>query len=384
MGEKGYKAFKEGMVCKGGKKYKENTTYEENGKDLCESMHYCENPFDVLDYYPLVNKNGDFSEFAEVEALGNVLKKNNKSASNKLHIGTKLSFKNFIKTCIDFTLEKTKIDQKTATIVGINTIDDSVQISSSEDDEQISSSGNLTQIGSSGNYVQINSSGEYAQIGSSGDFAKISSSGGLAKIGSSGNHAQIGSSGNAVRIGASGICTKIGVSGDYAQISSSGNHAKIGISGKCAQIGVSGDDVKIGSLGDRARISSSGYNTQIGASGDSVKIDSSGDYSQINLSGEYAQISLSGKYAQITASGENSIICCTGLNSKARAKKGSWITLSEWRFSKEKGDVIPVCVKTEYVDGERIKEDTFYKLINGEFKEIKYNKMKNWGEACKK
>ena len=102
MGKKGYKAFEKGMICKG-KEYKENTTYEESGNDICESgvMHYCENPFDVLDYYPLVDDNGNFSEFAEVEALGNDLKKDNKSASNKLHIGAKLSFKNFIKACVD-------------------------------------------------------------------------------------------------------------------------------------------------------------------------------------------------------------------------------------------------------------------------------------------
>ena len=36
----------------------------------------------------------------------------------------------------------------------------------------------------------------------------------------------------------------------------------------------------------------------------------------------------------------------------------------------EKKDIIPVCVKTEYVDGERIKEDTFYRLVDGEFKKI--------------
>ena len=63
-----------------------------------------------------------------------------------------------------------------------------------------------------------------------------------------------------------------------------------------------------------------------------------------------------------------------GYNSYARAKKGSWITLAEWVKTGEydkKGNAIwiPKCVKTEYVDGERIKEDTFYKLKDGEFVE---------------
>lgn len=43
--------------------------------------------------------------------------------------------------------------------------------------------------------------------------------------------------------------------------------------------------------------------------------------------------------------------------------------LSEWKYSKEKKHYIPVCVKTEFVDGERIKEDTWYKLVNGNFEE---------------
>ena len=30
-----------------------------------------------------------------------------------------------------------------------------------------------------------------------------------------------------------------------------------------------------------------------------------------------------------------------------------------------------VCVKTEFVDGERIKADTWYQLKNGEFVEVK-------------
>ena len=64
------------------------------------------------------------------------------------------------------------------------------------------------------------------------------------------------------------------------------------------------------------------------------------------------------------------MICCAGHGSKVKAKKGSWITLAEWEKSEEKDRWIPKCVKTEYVDGERIKEDTFYKIKNGEFKEV--------------
>ena len=114
--------------------------------------------------------------------------------------------------------------------------------------------------------------------------------------------------------------------------------------------------------GDRKKqIGSSGYYAKIGSSGDSAKIGSSGDSAKIGSSGDYAQID---------STGEDSVIMCAGRNSKAKAKIGSWITLAEWKLSNEKNRYVPVCVKTEYVDGEKIKADTWYKLENGKFVEV--------------
>ena len=159
------------------------------------------------------------------------------------------------------------------------------------------------------------------------------------------------------------------LSGDSAKIGSSGNYAQIGSSGNSVKIGSSGNSVKIGSSGYYAQIGSSGDSAQIGSSGYYAKIGSSGNYAQIVSSGDFAQIGSSGDSAQIDSTGEDSVICCAGDNSMVKAKKGSWITLSEWKYSEEKKYYIPVCVKTEFVDGERIKEDTWYKLVNGNFEE---------------
>ena len=248
---KGFKGFDKGLVCRG-KQYKENTVFEEEAAEICKSgMHFCENPFDVLDYYDLVNTDGSFNEFAEVEALDKCLTDDNKKyCTKKLKIGAKLSFSGFVNACIEFIFEKTKIEEM-----------------DEEDSAQIGSSGNYAKIGSSGNYAKIGSSGDSAQIGSSGDYAKI---------GSFGNSAQIGSSGDS---------------------------------------------------------------------------------------------------AKITSEGEDSVICCAGHNSIVRAKKGSWITLSEWERSFEKDRWIPKCVKTKFVDGEIIKADTFYRLENGKFVEVKEDKQ---------
>ena len=246
----GYKAFDPGMICKG-KQYQENTDYEEEGGKICEKgmMHYCVNPFDVLNFYPLVNDSGKISDFAAVESLEEpVSGDDGKFATKKLHIGIKLGLAGFVNACIDYIKKETIVNAPSSTV--------------ESDSAQISSSGNSAKIGSSGDYAKIGSSGDYAQIGSSGDYAKI------------------------------------GSSGDYAQIGSSGNSA------------------------------------------------------------------------QIESAGKDSVICCAGRDSAVKAKAGSWITLAEWEYSEAKNRYVPKCVKTEYVDGERIKADIWYKLIDGEFAEV--------------
>ena len=123
--------------------------------------------------------------------------------------------------------------------------------------------------------------------------------------------------------------------------------------------------------GDRKKlIGSSGYSAQIGSSGDSAKIGSSGDSAKIGSSGDSAQIGSSGDSAKIDSTGEDSVIMCAGNKSKAKAKIGSWITLAEWEWSDDKNRNVPACVKTEYVDGENIKTDTWYQLKNGKFVEV--------------
>ena len=84
----------------------------------------------------------------------------------------------------------------------------------------------------------------------------------------------------------------------------------------------------------------------------------------------YAKIGSSGDSAKIGITGEDSVIMCAGKESKAKAKAGSWITLAEWKWSDEKNRNVPRCVKTEYVDGNNIKADTWYQLQKGEFIEV--------------
>ena len=129
---KGYKAFEPGLICKG-KQYEENAIATEERAIPCDcSIHFFKNPFDVLDYYPLITADGKFTDFAEVEALDEpVTDDKKKYCTTKLKVGAKLSFAGFVQACIDFVFART--------------------VKSMPDN----SHGNSAQIGSSGDSAQI-------------------------------------------------------------------------------------------------------------------------------------------------------------------------------------------------------------------------------------
>ena len=285
MAIKSYKGFDKNLRCRDFQ-YEIGGIYEMDGKIKMRNrgFHACESPFDVFDYYTMID-----SRFCEVEQDGNISKEDRRTkiCSSKIKIKAELKLADMINLGVEWLKEITS-------------------------PEKIKTS------------IKDNSSGNDAQIGSSGYNAKIGSSGYGAKIGSSGNNAKISSS---------GYNAKIGSSGNDAKISSSGYGAKIGSSGNNAQIGSSGYNAKIGSSGNNAQIGSSGYG------------------------------------AKIDRTGEDCVIMCAGINSVAKASKGSWITLSEWSYSEGKQRYIPICVKTEFVDGEKIKADTYYSLKGGVFVE---------------
>ena len=318
-----YKGFDKNMKCRGFQ-YEVGKEYEMDGeiKYCNRGFHACKSPMEVWDYYDMLN-----SRYAEVEQSGKIEKEENstKVCSSRIKIKAELKLADIIN-------------------IGVEWLKDITSPSKVKADGVLNDNGNRRK--------QIGSSGDSAQIGSSGDSAQIGSSGDSAQIGSSGDSAQIGSSGDSAQIGSSGYSAKIGSSGDYAKIGSSGDSAKIGSSGDSAQIGSSGDSA------------------QIGSSGDSAQIGSSGDYAKIGSSGYSAKIGSSGDYAKIDSTGEDSVIMCASNSSRAKAKVGSWITMAEWKWSDEKKRDVPVCVKTEYVDGENIKADTWYQLKNGKFVEV--------------
>ncbi len=76
--------------------------------------------------------------------------------------------------------------------------------------------------------------------------------------------------------------------------------------------------------------------------------------------------SATGDYGAASATGDESIACGLGLQCKAKGAKGCWLVLAERKID---GEILSI--KAAQVDGKKIKENTYYQLVNGMFTEAK-------------
>ena len=136
-----YKAMDKNMQCRG-KQYEVGETYHEDKADCCNAgMHACENPFDVLRYYPL----RDSPRFFEVECGGSVDKseEDSKLACTELTVKSEVNFAGLVKATVNAVFNRVK-------------------------GKEPFSIGRYSTAGSSGYYSTAGSSGDYSTAGSSG------------------------------------------------------------------------------------------------------------------------------------------------------------------------------------------------------------------------
>ena len=288
---KGYKAFSKGLICRG-KQYQENTVFEEDKARICVcGMHFCSNPIETLDYYPVVDDEGELTEFAEVEALDECQSDmmSHKYSTKKLKIGRKLGLAEFIEACIDFSA-------KQGTFIG-----------------------GIASLASalSNTYVMQQRARNAAAF-----------------------------SGWRSRLVQCGNCASCAVAGDESEVISSGDYYTIATSGAVS---------RIASSGEKTQIASSGYKTRCVSTGNEAVIAASGDNTFIDMRGQDSIGAVVGAYGMI------------------RGSLGSWITLAEWGLDDSGFRGKCKCVKSAQIDGEKLKPDTWYRLVDGEFTEVEIN-----------
>ena len=104
----GFKGFDKDLKCRD-YQYEVGKEFEEEGKiEACSNgFHFCENPLDVLGYYPPYDEKGS-NRYCIVKGSGNIDRDGNdtKVACSKLYISAEIGLKGIIEAGVKFILDK--------------------------------------------------------------------------------------------------------------------------------------------------------------------------------------------------------------------------------------------------------------------------------------
>jgi hypothetical protein len=265
---KGYKGFRKGLICLD-KKYEVGETYAEHGRFICAKgmMHFCENPLDVLNYYPVVNPDtGELNEFAEVEALGSIIKGDSKAAANKLRIVKKIDLRELIRVAATSSCAQSDV----VTTAAWSHAAASKYKSHAATTESRS---NAVTAASESRAVTAEA---YSDAATTGNYSSATTVGGHS---------------HAVTAGADSQATTVGA---WSNAVTAENWSNAVTAGKCS---------RAATTGDCSDAITAGYRSHAATTGD---------------------------YSKATTTGSNSIAAALGIQSKAKAALGNWIVLAEY------------------------------------------------------
>ena len=268
----GFKGFDKDLKCRD-YQYEVGKEFEEKGKiKACSNgFHFCENPFDVLGYYPPSTEKGS-SRYCIVKGSGNIDRDgdDSKVACSKLHISAEIGLKGIIEAGVKFILDK--VNWK---------------------DNKESNTGYQSAATNTGDQSAATNTGNYSAATNTGS---------------------------------------------YSAATNTGYHSAA---------------------------TNTGYQSAATNTGRYSAATNTGYHSAATNTGYQSAATNTGRYSAAEVTGRESIAIVTGKDSKAKGGIGCWIVLTE--RGEWDGNVYPIKeVKAVRVDGEIIKPDTYYKLINGE------------------
>ena len=277
----GFKGFDKDLKCKD-YQYEVGKEFEEEGKiEACSNgFHFCENPLDVLGYYPPSTEKGS-SRYCIVKGSGNIDRDGDdtKVACSKLYISAEIGLKGIIEAGVKFILDK--VNWK---------------------DNKKSNTGYQSAATNTGNQSAATNTGDRSAATNTGYQSAATNTG-------------------------------------YQSAATN--------------------------TGDQSAATNTGYQSAATNTGDQSAATNTGNQSAATNTGNRSAATNTGNRSAAEVTGKESIAIVTGKDSKAKGSIGCWIVLTE--RGEWDGNVYPIKeVKAVRVDGEIIKPDTYYKLINGE------------------
>ena len=291
---KGFKGFDKDLKCRDFQ-YEVGKEYSTDKAITCKTgFYYCENPFDVFQYYTPCDNTGNLNRFCEVEGSGLIDNSNkDKTCCTHLNVKCEIGLQGLIKAGLKFILDRVKW----------------------EDNKQ-SNTGDCSAATNTGDCSAATNTGDYSAATNTGDCSAATNTGDCSAATNT------------------GVCSAATNTGDCSAATNTGDCSAATNTGDC----------------------SAATNT--------------GDCSAATNTGDCSAATNTGNCSAASVEGKESIAIVTGKDCKAKGTLGCWIVLTERGDCN--GEIYPIKeVKAFKVDGETVKADTWYKLVNGELIEVK-------------
>ena len=329
-----YKGFDKDLKCRGFQ-YEVGKEYEMDGDiECCQSgFRACEYPLNVFECY-----NPSNSRFCQVEQSGEIETNGDKTSSSRIRVQCEIGIKGIVEASVKFILDKVNWKDRKAT-----------------------NTGNYSAATNTGYFSASTNTGNYSAATNTGNYSAATNTG----IRSVATNTGIRSA--ATNTGDWSAATNTGYFSAATNTGYFSASTNTGVSSTATNTGVSSAATN---TGDWSAATNTGYFSAATNTGNYSAATNTGYFSASTNTGDNSAATNTGNNSAATVNGKDSVAIVTGRDSKAKGSLGSWIVLTERR--EWNGETYPIKeVKAVKVDGERIKVDTFYKLIDGEFVEQK-------------
>ena len=355
---RGFKGFDKDLKCRGFQ-YEVGKTYEQEGEAVCceKGFHFCENPLEVFYYYPPCT-----SRFCQVEGGGSVDKSeaDSKVATSHIHISEEIGLNGLIDEGVKYILNKVDCyGGKT-----INTGNYSVSTRTTRYSVAINK----------GSHSTATNTGFYSAAINKGEKSVATNCGYQSAATNTGDRSAATNTGYQSASTNTGYQSAATNTGDRSAATNSGYKSAATNTGDHSVATNTGISSSATSTGYKSAATNSGYKSAATNTGDhsvatntgiSSSATNSGDYSSATSSGKQSTALSTGAQSLATVQGNESVAVVTGRDSMACGTLGSWIVLTE--RGDFDGEINPIKeVKAFKVDGVNIKENTPYKLVNGQ------------------
>ena len=181
---------------------------------------------------------------------------------------------------------------------------------------------------------------------------------------------------------ATGNCGASSATGDCGASSATGNYGASSATGDCGASSATGNCGASSATGNCGASSATGYKGASSATGNYGASSATGDYGASSATGNCGASSATGYKGASSVSDPTGVAVAWGHEARAKGCKGAHLILSDWKYVGARysdGDYMDPYDKESWeltgakmvvVDGEKIKEDTYYRCIEGEIVEV--------------